>query len=190
MPLVQKAHKKYALKKPRRIHFPQFFFSPLPFVLLALFFVSNSTLFAQFSAPPNNRAEYEKQYQWRVKQERLFGIYIPKSLDEAMLEMDRLTDEPSKKKFAALPEDQAFRKLFHSLRPWIIQNWGLEGGSRFSRLFEPLQLRHPDDVAELVMISWHRHLHSKDRDFKTLVEQIREKRLAIWQAQQAKSKKN
>lgn len=159
----------------------------LPPLRLALFLqllLGSNLLTAQFSGPPNNQAEYQKQYQWRVKQERLYGIYIPKSLDEAMLEMDRLTDEVSKKKFAALPEEVAFRKLFHSLRPWIVQNWGLEGGSRFSRLFEPLQLRHPDDIAELVVVSWHRHLHSKDRDFKALVEQIRQKRQEIWQKQQ------
>lgn len=162
----------------------------LRFSLLPFFILSSLSIQAQFSGPPNNLADYHKQYKWRVKQERLFGIYIPKSLDEAILEMDRLTDEASKKKFAALPEDQAFRKLFNSLRPWIIQNWGLEGGSRFSRLFEPLHIRHPDDIAELVVLSWHRHLHKKDKDFKALVEQIRQKRQEIWQARQGGKQKD
>ncbi len=107
-----------------------------------------------------------------------------------MLEMDRLTDQVSKEKFAGLPEEQAFRKLYHSLRLWIIQNWGLEGGSRFTRLFEPLRLKHPDDIAELVIIAWHRHLHQKDRDFKNLVNSLREKRKGIWEAQKAKGGRN
>lgn len=174
------------LKLSNRVYLSRLLPTPLRPSLFFLLLMANGLLPAQFSSPPNNRAEYDKQYQWRVKQDRLYGIYIPKSLDEAMLEMDRLTEEASKKKYAALPEDIAFRKLFHSLRPWIIQNWGLEGGSRFSRLFEPLQLRHPDDIAELVMISWHRQLHNKDRDFKGLVEQIRQKRKEIWLKQQRK----
>lgn len=143
-------------------------------------------LWGQFSGPPNNAEEYREQYEWRIKQERLFGVYVPRGLDEAIARLDELTDEDSRQKFAALPEERAYRRLYHSLRLWIIENWGFNGGSRLSHVFSPFQIAHPDDLAELIIVSWHRHLNGKDRNLKELVEGIRERRKAIWSARQSK----
>jgi len=134
------------------------------------------------SGPPNNPQEYEEQYQWRIRQERLNGVYIPKSLEDALAELDRLTSKESQATFRAMPEDQVYRRLFNSLRLWIVHNWGLNGGSRLGHLFRPLQLRHPDDIAQVIIIAWHRKHNGKDIELKELVERVREDRRSVWEA--------
>lgn len=157
----------------------------LLFTCINLLFATS--LVAQFDGPPNTLEEYQEQYNWRITQEKLNGVYIPANLDEAIAELDRLTDEDSRKKFAQLPEDQAYRRLYHSLRLWVINNWGLNGGSRLGYLFHDFGLKHPDDLAELIIISWHRHLNQKELDLKSTIERILEARTAIWKASKERS---
>lgn len=154
-------------------------------ILLSFFLIA--PLFAQFDGPPNTPEEYRKQYQWRIAQEELNGVYIPANLDQALEELDRLTDEDSKISFAALPEDQAYRRLFHSLRLWIISKWGFDGGSRLTYLFHSLKLTHPDDLAELIIVSWHRKLNDKPIEMKASIERILEARKSTWQQLQEKN---
>lgn len=160
---------------------------PFIFLFTLCYFVS-PTLSAQFDGPPDTPEEYAKQYQWRIAQETLNGVYIPANLNEALTELNRLTDEESRKSFASLPEEQAFRRLFHSLRLWIINKWGLNGGSRLSYLFHDLKLKHPDDLAELIIVSWHRQLNDRPINMKESVERILEARRAAWEA--SKEKRN
>ncbi|MGB5024200.1 MAG: hypothetical protein WBO44_02570, partial [Saprospiraceae bacterium] len=41
----------------------------------------------------NTPEEYEKMYQARIQLERINDVYIPLNIEEAMLELDRLTDD-------------------------------------------------------------------------------------------------
>lgn len=141
------------------------------------------TVAAQFDGPPNTPEEYAEQYNWRIAQEYLNGIYIPATIPDAIEELNQLTEADSRRKFAALPEQQAYRRLFHSLRLWIINNWGFNGGSRFTLPFHDLGLKHPDDLAELVIISWHRSLNDRPLELKEQLERILENRRATWQSQ-------
>lgn len=152
--------------------------------LLTLLFLNiiATSLVAQFDGPPDTPEEYQKQYNWRIAQEKLNGVYIPANMAEAMSELNRLTDEESRAKFAAWPEDQVFRRLFPSLRLWMINKWGFNGGSRLSFLFHEMGLRHPDDLAELIIVSWHRELNGRDLNLKESIERILKARKAEWQA--------
>ena len=149
------------------------------FILAALLPVSLS---AQFSGPPNNPQEYEEQYNWRIRQSSLNGVYIPKDLPEAIRELNRLTDTESRQRFAGLPEEDCYHELFHSLGRWIRRNWGFNGGSRLSAALAPLGLRHPDDLAQLVIVVWHRDLNEKPHDLREIVERIKEARQAAYEA--------
>ena len=59
---------------------------------------------------------YQEKYEWRVRQEVLYGVYIPKDVNEALVLLNRLTDEESKTKFKNLSEQAAVSKLFFQLR--------------------------------------------------------------------------
>ena len=39
--------------------------------------------------PPSSEAEFEQQYQERIRKEMLNGVYIPKNLEDAMQELDK-----------------------------------------------------------------------------------------------------
>lgn len=150
-------------------------------LLIFLLFLPNMAN-AQFSGPPNNAEEYAQQHAWRIRQSRLNGVYIPKDLPEAIIELNRLTDAESRNRFAGLPEEVCYRELFHSLGRWIRRNWGFSGGSRLSEALAPLGLRHPDDLAQLIIMVWHRDLNGRSHDLPSIVERVKEERKAAFEA--------
>ncbi|MFZ4633613.1 MAG: hypothetical protein ACOYNO_05330, partial [Saprospiraceae bacterium] len=57
------------------------------------------------NGPANNQAEYEKLYQERITKDRLYGVYIPKNLDDVMLELDKMINLESQTKIKGIPTD-------------------------------------------------------------------------------------
>ena len=131
-------------------------------------------------APANNASEYEAEYQERIRREVLYGVYIPKDLADAFVQLNKLTEPAARQAFAALPEQAAYRELFHSFGRWITVNWGFYGGSRLSYYLRQMGLTHPEDMAEMVITTYHRRLNKRPLDPKPLVEQILERRHEQW----------
>ena len=153
--------------------------------LLILSFLLPSSLSAQ--KPPENDAEFEKTYKRRIRQEQLYGVYIPKDLTQAFIELNRKIDKESQAKFKAVPEKVAERKLFFSLGRWIIHNWGFYGGSRLSEYMKTqFDIHHPEDMASFIIIAYHRNLKREPLNIKQLVEYFAEKKAKEKAAQQAK----
>jgi hypothetical protein len=142
---------------------------------LCLILAGMAVLSAQ--KPPETLEEYEKAYEYRIRQEYLYGVYIPKDLTDAFIQLNKLIDEPSKQKFKSIDEEEATRKLFFSLGRWISHNWGFYGGSRLSHFLKGLGLSHPDDMARFVIITYHRNLNRKALDVRPLVEKFKAERL-------------
>lgn len=139
--------------------------------------------------PPETLDEYEKAYQKRIQKEVLYGVYIPKDVGDAFIQLNKLTDAESKKSFLSLPEDAAAAKLHFSFGRWIIHNWGFYEGSRFSNYINRLGLFHPDDMAHFVIIAYHRNLKKSPLDVKNLVGDIQAAREKYEAAKKEKSKK-
>lgn len=118
---------------------------------------------------------YDKKYDWRIRQEILYGVYIPKDVSEAILELNRLTDGESKEKYMAIPEEHVTNALFFSLGRWMTHNWGLFEGSRLSVAMQNMGIHHPDDMARFIMIVFHRSLHKKPLEIKELMKVFHEK---------------
>lgn len=144
--------------------------------LSLLSFITSLPLSAQLAKPAETEAEFEQNYQWRIAQERLDGIYIPKDLVNAFEELNRLIEPSAKATFMSAAEDEVVHKLFFSLGRWISQKWGFYEGSRLSHYFKSLGVTHPEDMSQLVMVSYHRYLHKKPLDIKVQIEAIKEKR--------------
>jgi len=123
---------------------------------------------------PNTKEEYEKEYQSRIKKEKLFGVYIPKDLTEALDILENKMEAPAKERFVAFTEDEV--RIKGAFRMWIKNNWGFDGGSRLSQYLKDRGVHHPDDMAEVIMISLHRHLNNKPLDVDGQVKAIQEKR--------------
>ena len=104
--------------------------------------------------------EMEAEYARRIKEEMLFGVYIPADLEEAYVELSRLADPAGLKEFISAPEDSIRRKLHFGLGRWIMINWGLEEGSRISHHLKLKGVSVPDDMVRIIIVTWHRRLNN------------------------------
>ncbi len=144
-------------------------------VIIGLFFVSNFSSYGQV-IPPSNEDEYEKEYQKRIKKDYIFGVYIPKDLADAFIQLNKLIDDESKAKFKNAPEAVAVKKLHFSFGRWMSYNWSFYEGSRFSEYLKNLGIYHPDDMSTFVMLSYHRNLNRVPLQVKEQITQIQYKR--------------
>lgn len=109
---------------------------------------------------------FNKQYQQNIKKERINGVYIPKDLEDAFIELERLSDMEAVMKFRNAPEEVVARKLHFGLGKWMVVNWNFYDGSRFSHYLRTMGISHPDDMAQFTIVSWHRHLNGRDLEMK------------------------
>ena len=123
-----------------------------------------------------DKETFNRQYKERIKQEVLNGVYIPVDLEDAMRELQRLTDADMIEKFKNAPEDTIATKLHFSLGRWIIVNWGFYEGSRLSHLLREGGLSFPDDMARLIIVSWHRKLNDRPMEIQKQISAFQEKR--------------
>jgi hypothetical protein len=146
------------------------------FLSLFLFSFFSNPLSAQQEGPPSDEKEFEKQYQERIKKDRLNGVYIPKNLDDAMLQLDKNITAESQAKIKAIPEDSVCLALHNRLGQWMILNWGFYGGSRLSHYLRSAGVTFPDDMADLLILAYHRKLNGKPVSMKELAPPFKEKR--------------
>lgn len=126
--------------------------------------------------PPETPEEFQEAYEWRIRQETLYGVYIPKDLTDAFIQLNKLIDEESRTKFKAVSEEEAVHTLYFSFGRWIIHNWGFYGGSRLSHFLKGLGLSHPEDMAQFIIITYHRNLNRQSLDVKPLLEGFQQAR--------------
>lgn len=129
-----------------------------------------------YTDPPDTEAEYRQQYAWRVQQEYLFGVYIPRDLYDAFRVLDEKISERSKQRLLSVDEETAWRKLFFSFGRWMMVNWAFYEGSRFENYLRKLGLGHPDDMVRFMIVTYHRHLSGKPLQVKELVAELAEAR--------------
>lgn len=110
--------------------------------------------------------EYQANYAKRITQEMINGVYIPSDLDDAFSELVRLSDPKGLAEFKVAPEDSIRRKLHFGLGRWILINWGFEEGSRMSHYMKGRGVSLPDDMVEVIIITWHRHLNKRPLKFE------------------------
>lgn len=138
--------------------------------------------------PANNEQEFEKQYQERIRKDKLNGVYIPKNLDDALLQLDKLISAESKQKILAIPEDSVCMALHNRLGQWMITNWGFYGGSRISHYLRSAGITYPDDMADFLIMAFHRKLNGKPVGIKELAIAFREKRKKDWEKEKKEGK--
>jgi hypothetical protein len=93
--------------------------------------------------------------------EYLKGIYIPKDLDDCLRQFDKNWSQEMKDTFKKTSEDLITRK-YTVLQEWMMDNWGLWGESRLRKYFHTFGMYHPEDMASMILISYHRHINGKE----------------------------
>jgi hypothetical protein len=142
-------------------------------LIVLLFGLSSSRQAQQNSASYQN---WQKEDDEPIQKEYLFDVYIPEDMGDAFLQLNKLIDASSKAKFKAAPEEEAVHKLHFSLGRWIIYNWQFYEGSRLSHSLKQLNIHHPDDMARVLIRSYHRYLNKRPLDVKAQVEAIEERK--------------
>jgi hypothetical protein len=87
------------------------------------------------------------------------GVYVPRDLEDAFAELDRMVTPAFRREFAA-DSTQPIEHHF-GLGLWMRNNWGLWAGSRLARYFHGLGICHPDDMSGIVLNSYWRRLNSR-----------------------------
>lgn len=155
---------------------------------LLAFLCAASAVFSQkkeeIKGPPNNEKEFEAQYQERIKQEKLFGVYIPKNLEDALKELDKKIAPEYKERIKALPEERVCEVLHNRLGSWMIINWGFYEGSRFSHYLRSAGVTFPDDMADFVLLAYHRRLNGKPIEIKPMALAFKDMRQEEWRQRQ------
>lgn len=158
------------------------------FIITLLYFGTHFLLFSQQYDPPANDQEFEKQYQERIVKDRLNGIYIPKNLDDALAQLNKLSSEESKAIFKNIPEDSVCLLMHNRIGQWMIVNWSFYEGSRLSNYLHSAGVTYPDDMADFLILAFHRQLNQKPVSIKELATLFREKRQAELQDELQKGK--
>ncbi len=118
---------------------------------------------------------YEKEFKERIKKSEINGVYIPKDLEDALDQLDKLVSDESKAKFKTHTEDESVHKLYFSLGRWIWTNWSLLDGSRLSEFFREYGIHHPEDIAIIIIRSYHRRLNGKELNLKQQMDDLKAK---------------
>jgi len=149
------------------------------FSLSLLIILLSATTYAQDKPAVKKdkfETDFDKEYQRRIQKECLYRVYIPKDLADAFVNLNRLTDKESIAKFKNASEEDAAIKLRASLGRWMTYNWGFYRGSRLSHYLKKIGLSHPEDMAQFIIITYHRNLNKKKLDVKALIESIQANR--------------
>ncbi|MCB0559574.1 MAG: hypothetical protein H6573_28805 [Lewinellaceae bacterium] len=140
------------------------------FSLLSLLVLT--AMHAQAQKPPETESEFDEGYQRRIRMEYIDGVYIPRDLSDALVQLNQLVDRDARASFKSAPEEVAVRKLHFSLGRWIILNWGFYEGSRLSHSLKGMGIYHPDYMARFIIRSFHRSLNGQPIDVKGQLEAI------------------
>jgi len=132
---------------------------------------------AQDESPyPRGKKGYEQTYKRNIKKSRINGVYIPKNLEEAFMELDALSPEGAKIKFKNAPEEVIATKLHFGLGRWISVFWNFEEGSRYVEYLRNLGLTDPDHMIQFTIVSYHRYKNGRDIGVEEQVAAYKAKR--------------
>jgi len=131
---------------------------------------------AQSGDPAATRREMDSIYHQNITKSRLYGIYIPRDIDDAFEEFKHLSPAESLQEFSAYEEDLVAEKLHFGIGRWMIVNWSFYEGSRLSHLLREMGIGHPDDMADFLIRVFHRKLNDKEPDMQSLIDTYTVKR--------------
>ncbi|MCS7036673.1 MAG: DUF6794 domain-containing protein [Saprospiraceae bacterium] len=136
--------------------------------------------------PADTEEEFQRRYQERIKKDQLNGVYIPKNLDEAIAQLYKWTDESQRQRIRSLPEDSVCMRLHSKLGQRMIFDWGFYEGSRLSHYLRSAGVTFPDDMADFLILAFHRHLNNHPIEVRQLATYFKEKRRKEWQERLSK----
>ena len=125
-------------------------------------------------------------YRWRIKQEKLDGVYIPKDLEDCFGVLDEAMDEPTRKAFLELPEAEVDARTHNTIGLWMSVRWQMPEGSRITAKLYQMGLPHFDYMISTILVSYHRLKHGIDLKVEDQIAFYR----AHWEKKQEEKRRN
>ena len=157
-------------------------------LIIFLFFSISFTNAQSESAIPDYERDYLIKYEKNIRKSRIAGVYIPGSIDEVFQELDRLSSSGSIHKFKNADEEIIKSKLHFGLGRWMIYNWNFYEGSRISHLLKSMGISFPDDMAQFLIVSYHRYKNNKPLELEKRAKHYQELRLKEQLARKSEGK--
>ena len=115
-------------------------------------------------------------YNENIKKSKLYGVYIPRDIDDAMNKLMELTTEEARKPFNKVDEATIAKKLYFGLGRWMEYNWNFAEGSRISHYLRQKGLVYTEDMTRCMLILFHRHVLGKPLESDSLIKKMVEER--------------
>ena len=137
------------------------------FIILSTLSLSTAQTF------PNTRAELDSVYSVNIKMSKLYGIYIPKDVDDAIDRLNKMTPPDAIEKFKNVPDEvEVSKKLQLGIGRWMIVNWNFEEGSRLSHYLKQQGVLHPEDMSQFILRSYYRRLNDLPDNSEAIIEEL------------------
>ena len=130
-------------------------------------------LLSQAQTFPNTRAELDSVYAVNIKMSKLYGIYIPKDVDDAIVRLNKMTPPDAIEKFKNAPDEVTVsQKLKLGIGRWMVVNWNFEEGSRLSHYLKQQGVLHPEDMSQYLLRTYYRRLNDLPDNSAAMIEEL------------------
>lgn len=126
-------------------------------------------------------------YNENIKKSRLYGVYIPRDIPDALQKLMDLTADDARAKLKKTDEETVAKKLFFGLGRWMEYNWNFVEGSRFSHYLRGKGLFDTDDMVKFMLISFHRHVNNAPLDTDALIKKLVDERIKKMEEERKKN---
>ena len=101
--------------------------------------------------------------------------YVPQNLEDALSYLECAWNKAEKDTFRNKDEFAATIQLHHGYGTWIRNHWGLwRGRNPLYKYFKGFGLFHPDDMSDIILVSFHRRLNDKDIKLEEQIQRYKE----------------
>lgn len=115
-------------------------------------------------------------YNENIKKSRLYNVYIPRDIDDALSKLMELTNEEARKPLMNIDEVTMAKKLYFGLGRWMEYNWNFEEGSCFSHYLRQKGLIYTEDMTKFMLIIFHRHIKQSPLYIDDLIKKMADER--------------
>jgi len=126
--------------------------------------------------------DHQAIYEENIKLEYINEVYIPRNIEDAIEQLDALSNEEGRAKMIEGSEEVVADRLVFGLGKWMIVNWNFYEGSRLSHHIKTYGVTLPDDMAKFLIVSYYRHLKEVPLELEKRGEDIFKQRQKEQQA--------
>lgn len=116
---------------------------------------------------------------------------IPNDLTEALDHLDCFMNKEYKQKFKEIPENELIGTVHFGLGKSLRNNWELwDAQNNLCNYFKSKDIRHPDNISSIILISFHRRLHKKDIELDAQIKVYKDLQKEALKKHQKQEQKN